>query len=354
MKRFWLLLASEFRLARMAIPIHLVAFLQPVVMYLLMTAVLVNPTFDVNLRRPDSLAGEALLAAMVQVGSPIGAPYINPILVDGSKPSGSRQVISVEDYGGQPTAVQRYDLIDSNMVKNYRNRLTAAIKMVWDDDLGSRAVTIVERPWLARDRSYDIYFGLAMLPLSAFMTAVLVGAITTAGDFETGTILEYRLTPFPAGMILGARLVRLTLTALIADGLMLAAIWGVAGAAPRSLALTAAILAPVAIVAGCLGVLAGLIMQSTIPAFIIGLVSTFAGWILGGAFGLPAGFGGGYEFVSRFMPHTYAVEVLFGEFYGIQVAALMSSVLVLVGYATVMIVVTLFVYRSRVSRQVQR
>ena len=354
MKRFWLLLASEFRLARMAIPIHLVAFLQPVVMYLLMTAVLVDPTFDVNLRRPDSPAGEALYSAMLEVGSPIGAPYIHPILVDVSEPAGFRQVVSVEERSGQTTAVQRFGLIDSNMVKNYRNRLTAASLLLWEDDLGPRAVTIHERPWLPRDRSYDIYFGLAMLPLSAFMTAVLVGAITTAGDFETGTILEYRLSPFPAGMILGARLVRLTLTALVADGLMLAAIWGVTGAAPRSLALTAAILAPVAIVAGCLGVLAGLTMQSMIPAFIIGLVSTFAGWILGGAFGLPAGFGGGYEFVSRFMPHTYAVEVLFGQFYGVEVAAMMPSVLFLGGYAALMIALTLFIYRSRVSRQVQR
>jgi hypothetical protein len=352
MKRFWLLLASEFRLARMAIPIHLVAFLQPVVMYLLMTAVLVDPTFDVNMARPTTQAGEALLAAMRQVGSPIGKAYINPILVEEAEPSGVRQVISVEEYGGQITAVQRYGLIDSNMVKNYRNRLTAASLLLWEDDLGSRAVAIHERPWLEQDRSYDIYFGLAMLPLSAFMTAVLVGAITTAGDFESGVILEYRLTPISARMVLGARLLRLTLTALAAAGLMLAAIWGVTGAAPGSLALTAAVLTPVAVVAGCLGVAAGLMMQSTIPAFIIGLVATFSGWILGGAFGLPAGFGGGYELVSRFMPHTYAIEVLFGEFYGIEAAARLPAVLILGGYAVLMMAVTLLVYRQRVSRQV--
>lgn len=354
MRRFWLLLASEFRLARMAIPIHLVAFLQPVVMYLLMTAVLVDPTFDVHLRRPDSSAGKALLAAMRQVGSPIGKAYIRPVLVESAEPAGSRQVVSVELRDGQTTAVQRYDLIDSNMVKNYRNRLTAASLLLWEDDLGSQAVTINERPWMGRDRSYDLYFGLAMLPLAAFMTAVLVGAITTAGDFESSMILEYRLTPYAARMILAARLIRLTLTALAADGLMLAAIWSVTGAAPHSLVLTAAILTPVAVVGGCLGVLAGLIMQSTIPAFIIGLVSTFAGWIMGGAFGLPAGFGGGYELVSRFMPHTYAVEMLFGEFYGVQVGARLPSALILGGYAILMAVVTLLVYRQRVSQEVQR
>ena len=79
MSRFGLLVLNEFRLFRTAVPIHLVAILQPTLMYVLMSVILVSPTFDMQIARPLGNEGNALLAAMVEVGSPIGQPYINPM-----------------------------------------------------------------------------------------------------------------------------------------------------------------------------------------------------------------------------------------------------------------------------------
>jgi len=83
MRRFLLLLANEFKLFRTSIPIHVVVIVQPTVLYLLMAVILVKPTFDMYVARPATETGQALVAAMKEVGSPIGDPYINPILVDG-------------------------------------------------------------------------------------------------------------------------------------------------------------------------------------------------------------------------------------------------------------------------------
>ena len=63
MTRFRLLLVNEFKLSRTAIPIHLVVLLQPTVMYLLMSVILVHPTFDMYVTPPDSPEGRALVAA---------------------------------------------------------------------------------------------------------------------------------------------------------------------------------------------------------------------------------------------------------------------------------------------------
>jgi hypothetical protein len=131
MKRFGLLLLNEFKLARTALPIHLVAILQPMLMYLLMTEVLVFATFDMYVTQPTTDEGRALVTAMREVGSPIGLPYIDPILVAQEdvaqlEATSPRQIITVESRDGVPTAVQRLGLIDSNQVKNLRNRLTAA------------------------------------------------------------------------------------------------------------------------------------------------------------------------------------------------------------------------------------
>jgi hypothetical protein len=356
MNRFRLLLVNELKLFRTAIPIHLVVVLQPTVMYLLMGVIMVHPTFDMDVIRPTTEGGRALVAAMQDVGSPIGPPYINPILVaPGLAGTGGdgmgRQVITVESRAGVPTAVQRYGLIDSNIVKNFRNRLTAAGLRLWNEELGARAVIVEEHPWMPRDVPYTVYFGMAMLPMTAFLAASVIGAVLTAQEFEFRTIVEYRLAPAPLPLILGARLTRLVLTALVATALLFIAVGLRNSAWPDSVWHTALILLPVALIAGGVGILAGLLLQKTIPAFLVGLVSSFVGWLLGSAFGLAAGFGRGYELVSRLTPNTHAVELLFPRYYGTQIGTPLLSVFILVFSSAVVLALAALAYRWRVQRQ---
>ena len=334
MARFRLLLVNEFKLFRTAIPIHLVAIFQPTVMYLLMSLILVQPTFDMYVDRPSTDQGWDLVSAMREVGSPIGLPYINPILIDWDGGAISRQVIVVGDQESIPTAVQHYGLIDSNLVKNFRNRLTAAALRVWNADLGTGAVTVEEHAWLPRDVPYAVYFGMALLPMTVFMAASIMGAILTAQEFEFGTIVEYTLAPVSVALVLGARLTRL-----------------VTGFWPGSLLQVVLTLLPVTIIAGCLGVLAGLLTRRSIPAFLVGLVGSFVGWILGSGFGLAAGFGGLYEAISRLTPFTHATELLFSQYYGASIGRPVVSVLFLALTGIVMLALTGLVYRWRVMRQ---
>jgi hypothetical protein len=351
MTRFRLLLIHEFKLFRTAIPIHLVAILQPTAMYLLMTVILVHPTFEMNVARPDSGQGRALVAAMRQVGSPIGLPYIRPFLVEPGRGPVTRQVVTVENRSGVPTAVQRYGLIDSNLVKNLRNRLTAAALRLWNAELGARAVTVQEHPWLPRDVPYTVYFGLAMLPMNAFLAASIMGAILTAQEFEFGTIVEYRLATAPLSLILGARLTRLVLSALMATGVLLVAVGLVHGLWPAGLWRVGLVLLSVAVIAGSLGVAAGLLLRRSILAFLVALVTSFVGWLLGSAFGLAAGFGGWYERISYLTPGTHAVELLFPCYYGMRIGTPLVSALVLGFLAVGMLTLSVLAYRWRVIRQ---
>ena len=82
MSRFRLLLINEFRLAATPAPVHIVAIFQPVILYLLVSFVLVHPTFDLNVSRPCTSSGWELVQAMEEVGSPIGINYINVQLVE--------------------------------------------------------------------------------------------------------------------------------------------------------------------------------------------------------------------------------------------------------------------------------
>jgi ABC-type multidrug transport system permease subunit len=351
MRRFPLLLRNEVKLFRTAVPIHLVAILQPTVMYLLMTVILVHPTFDMNVARPSSDLGADLVAALEQVGSPIGQPYVYPIPVDWDGGDVTRQVIAVEERSGVPTAVQHYGLVDSNLVKNFRNRLTAAALRLWNAELGDRAVTIEQHAWLPRDVSYNVYFGMALLPMTTFLAAAVIGATLTAQEFEFRTVVEYRLAPAPLGLILGARLTRLALSALLSAGILLLVVGLVNDAWPGEIWLVGLILLPLAVMAGCLGIVAGLVLRKSIPAFLVGLVASFVGWIMGSSFGLAAGFGSWYERISRLTPFTHAVELLFPRYYGTPVGAPGVSALVLALMAGGMVALTAMVYRWRILRQ---
>lgn len=350
MNRFRLLVVNEFKLARTALPIHLVAILQPMLMYLLMTEVLVFATFDMYVAQPTTHEGRALVAAMREVGSPIGLPYINPILVN-QEDAVSRQIITVGSRDGVPTAVQRFSLIDSNQVKNLRNRLTAAALRLWNAALGDAAVTVEEHPWLPEDVPYTVYFGMAMLPMATSVGAVFIGGILTAQDFEFRTIEEFRLAPIAPVWILGARLVRLVLSAFLSAGAMLLALGWQTGYWPDSLWRVGLILLPIAIVGGSLGMIIGLVFRRSIPSLLTGLIAAIGSWILGGAFGLVSGFGRFYQEISRLTPNVYALELLFPRYYGTQVGNPLFAILALALFSMSLPTFAFLAYHWRVLRQ---
>jgi len=351
MKRFLMLLAHEFRLLRTTIPVHAVAILEPGVMYMLLTVILVHPTLDMYVTRPTTDTGMALVAAMQEIGSPVGLPYINAIVTDATEPSDTRQVITVEETRGTPTAVQRYNLIDSNLVKNYRNRLTAAALRLWDAALGDQAVTVTEHTSLPEDIPYNVYFGMAMLPMTAFLAAILLGAVLTAQEYELHTMLEYRLAPTRPAFVLAARLTRLVLTSLIAAGLLLLLIGLVNGYWPDSVWQIGLVLALVALVGGSLGIVLGHLIRHSLPVLLIGLIVTFVGWLIGGAFKPAAAVGGLYEFLSRLTINAYAVDLIFPRFYGTEINTLATAWLVLLSACVGMLLLAERIYRWRVTVQ---
>ncbi len=190
-----------------------------------------------------------------------------------------------------------------------------------------------------------------MLPISAAVGASILGGILTAQDFEGGMILENRMSPISMGMILGARIVRLAFFGLLGAGFTLLALGWRTRYWPESLWMVFVTLIPVAVIYGCVGIIAGLHFQKTIPSFLVGLVVSMIGWLLGSAFGLSGGFSVGYESVSRLMPNTHAVELMFPQFFGISVGNPIISALTLIGMMVLVIALTIWMYQRKVLRQ---
>jgi hypothetical protein len=349
MKRFFLLLLNEFKMFRTALIVHLIAIIQPTLMYMLMAVIMVIPTFDMHVVVPKTEAGQDLVAAMEKVGSPIGPDYINPILIHQADPA-HRQVIEVVSLNGNLTALQRYGYIDSNLVKNLRNRLTAASLLLWNRELGNQAISIDENPWLPRDVPYTVYFGMAMIPLATYLAAAMIGGYLMAQEFENGTILEYRLCPTSIHLLLAAKITRLCLTGLVAAAILYVTLGMISGVWVSSTLAVFIILLPLTLIASCIGLLAGLLMRSSLPSFLVGLSSAFGFWLLGSGFGLAAGFSPVFERISRLIPNTPIIEMLFPYFYfGRQVATNPSAAQwQLLVYCLIFLMLVVVVYRWRV------
>jgi hypothetical protein len=344
-----LMLRNELVLSRTQLNIHLVGLLQPTVFYLLMALILVHPTSQLNVVEPSRDEGRDLVEAMRAVVSPIGEPYIEPVLVSADEARGLRFVVAVEEREGELTAVHHFGTIDANKLKNLRNRLTAAALYLWNLRLGPRAVRITEHPTLPHDLPYRAYFGMSMLALAAMIAAGLIGAALIAHEQEKRTSLEYRLAPVWGGLPLTVRLLRLTVMGLLSvvlllmtNGLMNGGFW------PSSLALIFVILTPVALFGASLGTLMGLLFRRMLPSFLSTLVVTITCWFFGSSFGPASMYGGLYELFSWATPDTYAVQLMFPLFYGDSIAPPLTAAVTLCAFALGAVTLVSVVYHRRV------
>jgi hypothetical protein len=192
---------------------------------------------------------------------------------------------------------------------------------------------------------------MAMIPLAAYLAAAMIGGYLMAQEFEHGTILEYRLCPTPYSLLLAAKITRLLLTGLAAAAILYLTLGLITGVWASSTLAVFAILLPLTLIAACIGILAGLLTRSSLPSFLVGLASAFVFWLVGSGFGLAAGFPPIFERISRLIPNTPVIEMLFPYFYfGREVAANPTAAqLQLAGYCLVLLVVLAVVYRKRVT-----
>ena len=190
-----------------------------------------------------------------------------------------------------------------------------------------------------------------MLPLTVTLAASITGGILTAQEFEFGTILESRLAPASPALIIGARLARLVLTGLVSSIFLMITLYLLNGSWPSSILVAVMILFPVSVIAGCLGVCAGLILKKSIPTFLVSLVVSFVTWLLGSAFGLAAGFSASYQFVSRLTPNTHAVDMLFPLYFNQMVESSSRSIIYLVSASIFMIYLTMSIFQLKERHQ---
>ena len=344
MKRFRLLLQSEIKLLLTHKIILLVAIVQPAIMYLLMSLVFVEPTFDLNIQTAKTPQEKHYLQAMQQVGIESGVPYINPVIADES--NWIRQFIAMDTQGETLYINQSFGNVDSNMIKNFRNRVTSAALIYWQDALGDQAIRIDQHPMLPKDVPYIAYFGMALIPMGIFLGTAITSAMLTAYEFEYGTIMEMYMSPQPDWQHMLITFLCILMIGSFSATVNICSVGWISGVWPTDIF---GIILPICLLAlagGSLGMLAGFLTRKALPAFLISLVVSLLNWLFGNSFGLSSGFAGWYETFSYFAPNRYLVEILFPHYYHVQAGSLSMAWLVL-SMVSVMMAVAILLFRSK-------
>jgi hypothetical protein len=335
MKRFFLFLRSEKNFLLTHKVILMVALLQPALMYMLMGLVFIEPTFDLKVSPPQTSMESHFIDAIQRVGIQSGVPYINPVIVEREDTELVRQYINMESAGDQLIVNQAFGKIDSNLVKNLRNRVTAAALIYWQDELGDKAILLEEHPLLPHDVPFIAYFGLALIPMGIFLSAGITTAIISTYDFETGTILEIRMAPRPGWQQMLVQFIRIIAIGLLSAGINIISVGIISGVWPQQVLALVFPFSLLALIGGCVGMFAAFITRKALPAFLITLVVSMLNWLFGDAFGLSSGFSGWYETLSTFAPNHYLVEIMFPSYYNLQAGSIQTAIIVLASIAVI-------------------
>ena len=204
-------------------------------------------------------------------------------------------------------------------------------------------VKMVEHDVLPRDTGYIPYLVVSALALAAMVIAAILGAMTTAREWEGRTVKLLRLSPASSGVVLAGKLAvaaGVAGTALAITLLVIVAGYGVVPVAPWATVFT---LVACVVIFTCLGAWLGAALKRTLAAvpLLFGLAMPF--YVDSGALE-PARFDGeAIWMLAHLSPVYYAVGVLEWAFHGLRVTPepIYVNLLVLLGIAVVACMLTL-------------
>jgi hypothetical protein len=247
----------------------------------------------------------------------------------------------------------RVDNVNVDLTDDVQRALPAAIVAFGRQQrFPGVTTTMVEHDVLPHDTGYIPYLVVSALALDALIIAGILGAMSTAREWELSTIKLLRLSPAPTSVVLAAKLSVAGLLAALALALALLVIvlvYGVVPIAPWTTAL--ALLACVAIFTA-LGAWVGAVLKRTLAAvpLLFGLAMPL--YIDSGALE-PTRFDGEVIWaIAHLSPVYYAVGVLEWSFHGLHVTPepVFVDVLVLVAVAVVAVMLTLKRFAQATTR----
>lgn len=284
MNRIYIVIKKELLCIKGTLAFHIIAILSPLLFLLVFGGSLrqdVSFPLGIDIQSKNSSFGQSLF----DFKNPSGVPYYEiQNSTSGSSITYAARINVDNDINGSIT--QELYSINTNMTKNYRNRLTGALFFHESLLLSSRAITINETSLFPREPNWLEFFAVSILAFGMLLSGLLFGGLSITSESPQGNIFKLsRINPI---FILLGKTAAGIIKMFVAVSVYILFTWLLTPILISSFLSILPILLPVMILVLTLGFSLGMLFGETITVFIITLVSSIILWITGGGFGTSA------------------------------------------------------------------
>jgi ABC-2 type transport system permease protein len=200
--------------------------------------------------------------------------------------------------------------VNENMTKNFRNRLDGALVSYIDSLRNGGNVIIAETTVYEHDIPWDTGFGVSVFVFGLVLSGLLFGMLSMTGEWENKTTKILKLSPYPAGITATGKVIASMIKCLVSGLIFLIIFFLIFKALPvHTLSFSFSLLLVYGIFV-CVGMCVGIYVKSTLPAFLISIVTALTLWVGGGGFGPLSYFGDIANALGSINPATYAIEIV--------------------------------------------
>lgn len=321
------------------VPFNLATVISPL-LFLLAFAVMVSGGITIPVETQPAVSGSAFLQATAEYRAPDGTSYLElEAAPDEGAPDGrsaDRYIVEdelvVDEKGATGTVVHLVNDVNSNMTKNYANRLTGALVDYIDAGGDAGTIEVIEQTRYEEDIPWDESFAVSTLVFGAMLAGLLFGQLSMTSEWENATTKLLVLSPRPAASIVASKVAAAFVKAFVAGLVLVGVVALMYGRGIASAPWLVAALCLMYVAFASLGLALGIAVRSTMTAFLVSLVTSLCLWVAGGGFGDLSYFGEAAQVVGAVNPATYALDAVRYAYFG-GVADLMPLIALAVGAA---------------------
>ena len=305
------------------IPFNLATIISPL-LFLLAFVVMVSGGITIPVETQPASSESAFLQITANYVAPDGTPYLDletaPAEGTPDGRSADRFIVkeepSVSEKGATGTITHLVNDVNSNMTKNYTNRLTGALVNYINENRKANTVEVIEETRYEIDIPWDESFAVSTLVFGAMLAGLLFGQLSMTSEWENTTIKLLILSPCSAAKVVTGKVTGACIKAFVAGAVLVGVVALLYDRTLISALWLAVALCLMYVIFSSLGFALGIAVRSTMTAFLLSLVISLCLWVAGGGFGDLSYFGDAAQIVGSANPATYALDAIRYAYFG--------------------------------------
>lgn len=353
------IIGKELACVKENIPFNLATIISPL-LFLVAFAVMVSGGITIPVETQPAASESAFLKATTEYRAPDGTPYLElETAPDEGTPDGrsadryiveNELVVSEGSTSGKITHL--VNDVNSNMTKNYANRLTGALVDYINKGRDAGTIEVIEQTRYEEDIPWDESFAVSTLIFGAMLAGLLFGQLSMTSEWENATAKLLVLSPRSANSIVLGKVLAAFLKACVAGMVLVGIVFLMYEREITSFSWLVAALSLTYFTFASLGLALGIAVRSTMTAFLVSLVTSLCLWVAGGGFGDLSYFGQAAQVVGAANPATYALDAARYAYFGGVVDFVPLVILTVGALATTMVVCALYSRWTKSERAV--